>query len=79
MYFTKKGFNERLKGIRNKFGYTQEQLSAILGMKRNTYARYETDTNPSIEVLALICHTLSCSADYLIFGPKPEHNEEEEK
>ncbi len=70
--FDKKEFNRKLKTLRKEKGYTQEQFSAVIGIKRNTYARYETDTNPSLEVFCDICEALRCTSDYLLFTPEPE-------
>ena len=69
---TKESFNKRLKSRRKKMGYTQEQLSEILKIKRDAYAYYETDTFPPVPVLHDICKALNCTADYLIFDPEQD-------
>ena len=43
---------ERLRYFREKYDFTQEQLAAVLGVNRSTYAYYETGkTMPGIDRL----------------------------
>ena len=64
--FSQKDFAEKLKTVRKTKFHTQEQISAVLGIKRVTYARYETTTLPPYPVLYKICQILDISADYLL-------------
>lgn len=60
-------YNERLALAREKKGYTQKQLSEIIGLKQQQYARYEKGTNiMPITHLSKICIALDVSADYII-------------
>jgi transcriptional regulator with XRE-family HTH domain len=74
--FSKKDFNERLKILRKERGYTQETISKILKIKRNTYARYETSTYPPYSVLCDICKLLGCTTDYMLITPEAEETDE---
>lgn len=48
--------NERLKKLRKTLGLTQQEFADKIGSKRNTIAKYETNTNaPSAAVISLIC------------------------
>lgn len=60
-------FGERLKAQRKSKNLTQVQLANRLDLATVTVAGYEQGTKyPSIEVLAKICITLDCSADFLL-------------
>ena len=51
-----KKLNERLKKLRKTLGLTQQEFADKIGSKRNTIAKYETNTNtPSAAVISLIC------------------------
>lgn len=77
--FSKKDFIEKLKSARKEKFKTQEQISAILGVKRVTYARYETGTLPPYPVLYRICKLLNVSADYFLEPFETEEDEENDK
>ncbi len=64
--FSRTDFTAKLKAARKHKKLTQSQLSEMLGIKRNTYARYETDAYPGVPTLYRICKILSVSADYLM-------------
>ncbi len=60
-------YNERLFLAREKKGITQKQLSEILGIKQQQYARYEKGINiMPITYLKPICIALDISANYII-------------
>lgn len=60
-------YNERLMLAREKRGMTQKELSEIIGIKQQQYARYEKGINVMpITYLKPICITLNISADYII-------------
>ncbi len=75
--------NKRLCEARKSAGLTQQKLAALIGMKRNTYARMEKCGNPDIKTLKKLTEVLGISADWLLNGdtkaeeelPDPEFSE----
>lgn len=60
-------YNERLVLAREKKGLTQKELSKLIGLKQQQYARYEKGINiMPITHLKNICIALNISADYII-------------
>lgn len=67
----------RLKTIRKKCGYTQEQLAELTKLSTRHIAAIEKgDANPSFEVLYTIISALGTSFD-VIFNPADEQMEAE--
>lgn len=61
--------NERLKKLRKTLDLTQQEFADKIGSKRNTVAKYETDTNtPSAAVISLICREFNVSETWLRTG-----------
>jgi len=59
--------NERLRELRVKFGYTQNQIAKLLNIDRSTYAYYETGkTHPDIGSLLLLSRMYNISLDELL-------------
>lgn len=59
----------RLKSVRKKNGYSQENLAEELGMTTSAVGGYETGKSfPSVEVLTKISEILNVSIDWLIRG-----------
>lgn len=59
-------FPERLKGLREKMGLTQEQLATELGLKKSTISRYEKGkVRPSMKTLGKIADYFGVSTDFL--------------
>ena len=59
------GFAERLRELRGSS--SQAEMARELGMKQPQWARYESGASlPSIDILATICRTHACSADWLL-------------
>ena|SRR5258708_34716570 len=57
----------RLRQLRQKSGYTQEQLAERLGIGDRQIWRYETNaTDMSTDLLAKIADELKVSSDYLL-------------
>lgn len=57
---------ERLKGTRKKYGYTQQNVADILGIKRATYAKYENGQSvPPIAVFIRLATLYGVNVDYL--------------
>ena len=60
-------YNDRLIIIRQKRGLTQKQLSELIGIRQQQYARYEQGINiMPVTILYKICIALNISADYLL-------------
>ncbi|WP_017728561.1 helix-turn-helix domain-containing protein [Halalkalibacterium ligniniphilum] len=60
-------FKDRLKLCRNKKKITQEKLAERLGIKRSTYAKYETGENvPDIIMLNKFADFFEVSTDFLL-------------
>lgn len=61
---------QRLVDLRNKHKdfKTQKDVADALGIKRDTYARYETDTDLQLPIIKKLCELYQISSDYLIFG-----------
>jgi transcriptional regulator with XRE-family HTH domain len=57
----------RLKYLREKKEFSQEEISKELNMARSTYAHYELDKrNPSYDVIKLFADYFKVSIDYLL-------------
>lgn len=60
-------FSDRLKELRVSFGYTQQNMAEKLGIKQQSYTRYETNIGePSLSTLVSLCRIFDVSADYLL-------------
>lgn len=60
-------FPEILKELREKKGFTQEQLASALHLSKNAISHYEQGRNdPSIQTLQHIADIFDVSVDYLI-------------
>lgn len=60
-------FSERLRMLREKGGYTQQQLADILRITKNSISHYELNMcMPSIEVLVEMTRFFNVSMDYLL-------------
>lgn len=61
---------QRLVDLRNKHKdfKTQKDVADALEVKRDTYARYETDTDLPLPIIKKICELYRITSDYLIFG-----------
>lgn len=61
--------NERLKKLRKTLDLTQQEFADKIGSKRNTIAKYETNTNvPSAAVITLICREFNVNEIWLRTG-----------
>ena len=68
---TKKQIGLRLRAKREQAGYTREQLGELCGLSPRFIANIELgDSTFSLDSLMNICHTLSCSSDFLLFGSR---------
>lgn len=67
-------FAQRLRGLRDTRGLSQEQLADKLGIPRTSITHYETDSNnrlPRRERLEQIADFFGCTVDYLLGRDSP--------
>ena len=61
--------SEKLRALRKKSKYTQEDISRKLNIQRQTYCNYENDARtPPLETVAALAEIYHVSVDYLIRG-----------
>lgn len=61
------GFAERLKGLREKHGFTQREVAGRLKISPSVVSGYESgEKSPSLEVLVAISDIYGCTTDYLL-------------
>ena len=57
----------RIKQLREEFGYTQQDLANKIDGAKSTIAMYENETRkPSMEILIKLSEIFNCSIDYLL-------------
>ena len=62
-----RGLPERLKENRKRYGYSQKQVAAKLGLSPSIVSGYETgERTPSTEVLLSLSYLYHYSLDYLV-------------
>ena len=73
---------ERIKELRKALGFTQQEFSERIGVKRNTVAQYEMGRNPPGDtVITLICREFNVNEAWLrtgegeMFRPKSRNEE----
>jgi transcriptional regulator with XRE-family HTH domain len=60
-------FAERLKQLREENGYNQEYIADYLGVKQQTYSRYENNVSePDIITIQKLTALFKISSDYLL-------------
>lgn len=60
-------FNKRLREMRMKRGFTQQNMADKINVALRSYQCYETGTrNPSFDLLIKIADILNISTDYLL-------------
>ena len=60
-------FSNRLKELRVNANYTQQQIAEMLGMKQQSYTRYENNTGePNLDTVVKLCKIFEVSSDYLL-------------
>ena len=57
---------KRLKELRLEHKLTQQQISEIVNISRQSYATYEDGTKPPIDVLMSLADYYDVSLDYLV-------------
>jgi len=61
--------NERLKKLRKALDLTQQEFADKIGIKRNSFANYETGRNTPIDaIIVSICREFNVSEDWLREG-----------
>ncbi len=64
---------KRLRFVREKFGYTQQQVANALNIDRSTYSYYETGkTSPDITTLLALSEIFSIGVDEFLIPLDPE-------
>lgn len=77
--------NERLKKLRKALDLTQQEFANRIGIKRNSFANYETGRNTPIDaIIVSICREFNVNEDWLRYGTggpenmfRPESREDE--
>lgn len=60
---------DRLRQLRKALDLTQQQLADRIGIKRNSYANYETGRNTPIDaILVSMCREFCVNEDWLRYG-----------
>lgn len=60
-------FSQRLKELRTENNLTQAQLATKLGIRQQSYTRYESGAGePSLDTLIAIAKIFNVSVDYLL-------------
>ena len=62
-----KGLPGKLRDLREKYGFSQKQVAAKLGVSPSVVSAYETgERTPSTEVLLSLSYLYSCTTDFLL-------------
>ncbi|MFD1707690.1 helix-turn-helix domain-containing protein [Siminovitchia sediminis] len=70
-------FNVRLKEYRKRAKLTQEEIAKKLGIKRSTYAKYETGENqPDYKMLEKLADFFEVTTDDLLGRDNKKHDKE---
>ena len=65
----KDAFGQRLRKLRKKLGYTQQEMAYAVGIQCSRYHKYELGRNePPFEILVELAKLTSVDLDYLIAG-----------
>lgn len=57
----------RIKTLREDFGYTQQDLANKLNSSKSVIGLYESETRkPSLEILVKLSEIFNCSIDYIL-------------
>ena len=58
---------KKLRSLREKFGYTQQQIANTLSIDRSTYSYYETEkTTPDLSTLVVLANIFAVTVDELL-------------
>lgn len=68
-------FSKRLKQLRKENNYSQEYISQLLNVSRQSYSRYENgNSQPEFSTLIRIADIFNVSLDYLLCRTDNRHN-----
>lgn len=68
---------DRLKNLRKKLNITQQEFADKIGIKRNSYANYETGRNKPIDaIIKSICREFNVNEEWLRNGTGEMFNKE---
>lgn len=71
----KSEIGQRIKHLRHLHDYTQAEFAEMIDISVNFLSEIENGKKGlSQDTLAKICHQLNVSADFILFGVKPEQN-----
>lgn len=71
---TRTVMGETLTRLRKAHGLTQEQVADILKIKRSTYAYYERNITPTLDIISKLSTLFCVSTHELMYGePEPIH------
>ena len=71
---------EKLSKLRKENGYTQESLSEIIGVSRQSISKWESDgAFPETEKLIQLSRLYKCSIDYLLKDEIEQYIEQNNK
>lgn len=60
-------YAQRIRGLRDHYGFSQEQLAELTGVSQNQISRYERGANdPTGEVLIALAKALNTSVDFIL-------------
>lgn len=69
----------RIKKLREEFGYTQQDLANRLDASKGVIGLYESETRkPSLEVLVKLSEIFNCSIDYILCKTDMRNPEQQE-
>ncbi len=67
-------FTKQIRTLRKKAGYTQEDVSRLLNIQRQTYCNYENGTRmPPLEIIIALAEVYQISVDALVRETPEEH------
>lgn len=64
---------QRLRALRERAGYSQEEVAKMLGVGRTTYLKYETGENRPTRKLNELARLFNVSTDYLLGNEPPSY------
>lgn len=69
------GFGERLKELRESYGYSQKHLASLVSVTDSAIANYEKNLNyPKLEVIIDLMNALKCDANFFYQDYIPKAN-----
>jgi len=79
VYYDTKQSGERIREMRRKRGYTQEEMAEILGVSVDTVQRVERGASGArVDMLVMLAAKLDVSLDWLVMGRDTESEKKKE-